>query len=873
MNLYSPSKRRSAKANFQSFMSKRKPSQPSASSGQKSHVNYSNPRKPLTLESKVHSLLYQNKKESFRGSFRENFKCSFRSENQNLSPNKGSSQVSNQLTNLVFNPSATKNGQKLNAPGFLSPHETLNIDTQIEEPRKKEKITFSRKSLQKSIGFLLKDKHQPSKPLAFGKAGNLQKTAQNLSANVSFLESSRRSKLAAGRGSRARGQTDAQLGHDQRNRESSNKNRRSNEHSFVQQPDKCAISRAKIIDLMKGYSRSFVQKKTTSVSESQSLLQNTKIDESAHEPADISDHIAIIAESPELPGKAVTEQQEQAMARSPKVRSRPATTSTQLTNTSTAFNLFSRKNRSSFSFRLQNHPKQSSVCPSGAKSRLSNSFHGGSVPNQKKCTFIEQKVIIEENSESEQANFTPSIHHENPSKVPLLSKPPTSFYANQRKRPQLFQNIFKRQNIKNLCHPVKTRAADLSTQKLNKPFFAVPRLSSLRSNPSTSGHNLYSSQYLPQSIHLVQTISKVKKHNLKTLSFLEQDEAVFEKSLTDKSIDNSLMIPRYKDLIRDLQSLINNNNLLLESKFFFYVIEKEIDKGAYGRVFLGRSVLTNERVAIKCFEIDGPEGPQNLAQIQEELAAMRGLKHNNVVKLLDCFKTRHFYFLVLEWAPHGNLLSHIQQKGIFEEEEFIPVLTQIVNGLLYLRAKRVLHRDIKLENILIGADFRIKICDFGISKRVDGTTKITEHIGTPAYIAPEVILEEGYADFKVDVWSLGVLSFIALTGEIPFDGNSIEELRYNILRQDFAFPNDVFLTERMRVLLSNMLEKEPIKRFSIGEVANALEIDATLIEFEDEGVDLCKAQKIVKLGFTERVVQGHLQRESPNHIKALYELV
>ncbi len=97
-----------------------------------------------------------------------------------------------------------------------------------------------------------------------------------------------------------------------------------------------------------------------------------------------------------------------------------------------------------------------------------------------------------------------------------------------------------------------------------------------------------------------------------------------------------------------------------------------------------------------------------------------------------------------------------------------------------MHTNNILHRDVKLDNILLNEDNNIKICDFGISKRMYNNQVSFEHIGTPVYLAPEIISDQGYTGFGVDVWSLAVTSYIALTGEVPFKGSTLNELKKNI---------------------------------------------------------------------------------------------
>ena len=125
-------------------------------------------------------------------------------------------------------------------------------------------------------------------------------------------------------------------------------------------------------------------------------------------------------------------------------------------------------------------------------------------------------------------------------------------------------------------------------------------------------------------------------------------------------------------------------------------------------------------------------------------------------------------FIALEYAQNGDLLDKIKREGKFSESEYLPMFEGILSALGHIHSKGILHRDIKLDNILIDKHGKIKLCDFGVSWKMPEKGKVYEHIGTPAYLAPEIIKEKGYNGFGADVWSLGVMTYIALTGEVPF---------------------------------------------------------------------------------------------------------
>jgi len=158
-----------------------------------------------------------------------------------------------------------------------------------------------------------------------------------------------------------------------------------------------------------------------------------------------------------------------------------------------------------------------------------------------------------------------------------------------------------------------------------------------------------------------------------------------------------------------------------------------------------------------------------------EMGLLRLNQHRSVVKLLDCFETKQHTCFVMELCPGGDLLSYVRKRRKLKEELAKSFFLQLVQGLDYLhKVTRIAHRDIKLDNILLDAHGRLKICDFGVSKRVkDETEVMREQCGTPAYIAPEILRDKGYRGFKIDMWSAGVCLYAMLFGTVPFKANSM----------------------------------------------------------------------------------------------------
>ena len=183
--------------------------------------------------------------------------------------------------------------------------------------------------------------------------------------------------------------------------------------------------------------------------------------------------------------------------------------------------------------------------------------------------------------------------------------------------------------------------------------------------------------------------------------------------------------------------------------------------------------LTNRKVALKRIE-KGNLQEEQIKKVLAEVKLMSAIRHRHVIRLLEVFETNQYLFMVLEYAPGGDLLHHLKKVKAMTEDEARPFFRQIVYGIAHCLCRSVLHRDIKLENILIGENGNAKLCDFGISSLVTDPKKIaTDKSGTPPYMSPESFSEEGYSGFMSDIWSLGVLLYTMVCGKLPFSSNNL----------------------------------------------------------------------------------------------------
>ena len=166
----------------------------------------------------------------------------------------------------------------------------------------------------------------------------------------------------------------------------------------------------------------------------------------------------------------------------------------------------------------------------------------------------------------------------------------------------------------------------------------------------------------------------------------------------------------------------------------------------------------------------------------------------------------------------GDLLNFIRKRSKLSESTAKIIFKQLMEGLKYIHSKNIVHRDIKLDNILIDLSNTIKICDFGVSREILPGDIMHEHCGTPAYIAPEIFKNNGYEGFGCDVWSAGVSLYYMLGGIQPFKGSNINELKKCIINGKYDKLDNV--SDEVNDLIDGMLQVDVKKRFSVNQVLN-----------------------------------------------------
>ncbi|KIW69067.1 hypothetical protein PV04_04965 [Phialophora macrospora] len=248
-----------------------------------------------------------------------------------------------------------------------------------------------------------------------------------------------------------------------------------------------------------------------------------------------------------------------------------------------------------------------------------------------------------------------------------------------------------------------------------------------------------------------------------------------------------------------------------------FEIGKPLGKGKFGRVYLARERSSGFVCALKVLHKSELQQGKVEKQVRREIEIQSNLRHPNILRLFGHFHDSKRVFLILEFAGKGELYKHLRKEGRFPEWKAAQYIAQMAAALKYLHKKHVMHRDIKPENILVGIHGEIKISDFGWSVHAPNNRRQTM-CGTLDYLPPEMLKpgsSDNFYNEKVDLWSLGVLTYEFLVGEAPFEDTTIMTQR-RIARCDMKVPS--FVSSEARDLIMRLLVLDPEKRIPLEEV-------------------------------------------------------
>ncbi|XP_018024572.1 serine/threonine-protein kinase MARK2 isoform X2 [Hyalella azteca] len=309
-----------------------------------------------------------------------------------------------------------------------------------------------------------------------------------------------------------------------------------------------------------------------------------------------------------------------------------------------------------------------------------------------------------------------------------------------------------------------------------------------------------------------------------------------------------------------------------------YRLLKTIGKGNFAKVKLAKHIPTGKEVAIKI--IDKTQlNPGSLQKLFREVRIMKMLDHPNIVKLFQVIETEKTLYLVMEYASGGEVFDYLVFHGRMKEKEARAKFRQIVSSVQYCHQKKIIHRDLKAENLLLDSEMVIKIADFGFSNEFSPGNKLDTFCGSPPYAAPELFQGKKYDGPEVDVWSLGVILYTLVSGSLPFDGSNLKELRERVLRGKYRIP--FYMSTDCENLLKKFLVLNPARRATLETIMKdrwmniGYEDDELKPHIEPE-MDFAEPKRfeiLMEMGYSRADIEDSLKNHKFDDIYATYLLL
>ena len=312
-----------------------------------------------------------------------------------------------------------------------------------------------------------------------------------------------------------------------------------------------------------------------------------------------------------------------------------------------------------------------------------------------------------------------------------------------------------------------------------------------------------------------------------------------------------------------------------------YEVLKQLGKGGYGKVYEVKNIKTGEIRACKHLS---KLNIKNLEKFRREIEILKKMDHPNIIKLYEVYESERSLYLIMEECKGGEIfdriIQHIQEKKMYSEKDAAIIFEQVMSCIAYCHNRNICHRDLKPENLLYlnagdEKDNRIKVIDFGLSQACD---RLKTKVGTAYYVSPEIL--SGNYTHLCDIWSAGVILYILLSGDPPFNGANDNEIYTKIAQMKFSFPERKWknISNDAKDLLCHMIVPEN-ERYTAEQVLahpwfkNASDVPLSSIEFNDQNLfmNFVNGSFIKKMGLM--FIASRLDENEINNLKNVFSAI
>ena len=330
---------------------------------------------------------------------------------------------------------------------------------------------------------------------------------------------------------------------------------------------------------------------------------------------------------------------------------------------------------------------------------------------------------------------------------------------------------------------------------------------------------------------------------------------------------------------------------MFEDELKGFKFEKEIGKGAFSKVILATKLDTGEKCAIKKIDKSFTNDKRYKKYLNNEIFILNNIKHQNIIKFYGMKVGMNYIYLIFEYINGGDLQACLNEylknyDKPFPQDVVQHIMRQVISGFAYLHARKILHRDIKLENILVKFNSEedkenlnmlkseIKITDFGFARYLKGDSLAKSLLGNPINMDPHILrkmaridndTEFGY-DEKADIWSLGTITYELLVGYPAYEASSYEELITKIEEGNYKIPHEIILSREAISFLNGMMRYEPKSRLSVEELSKQFFLTRDPSTFHP--VQLKKAQT----DLAQSVVLTSKEEKTNTNLKDLWSI-